>query len=146
MICIWSSIVSDIAIFVVKRDVKLQLTNYGPADATATPSSLASLNGLTSFCCHLTWAGCPRKEAIKHVCLSICFSVSSYGSHTIYVSLPFWPVNHRWSICYCYLSYNGFSINFICIFYANPKLLVFRCRLEFGLKPVVGTRQPQTME
>jgi len=41
-------LVSDIVIFVLKRDIKLQLTAYGSADTTATPSPLTYIHLLAT--------------------------------------------------------------------------------------------------
>jgi len=58
----------------------LQMIAYCPADATATPSSLASLksrSGLTVLV--PAYTGCSGQEAIKRVLLSMVITVTLTG-------------------------------------------------------------------
>jgi len=61
----------------VLSGVRCKWVVYGPADATATPSSVASLKSI------LVWTflvpadlGCPGKEAVKQVFVCVCLSWS----------------------------------------------------------------------
>jgi len=78
----WSEIVFNIAVFVLKKDVKLQPTSlesgandlHGPADATATLSSLANsknpewFNRSSASLPRLSW----QRGHHTGACLSVC--------------------------------------------------------------------------
>jgi len=52
-----------------------KLFAYGPADATATSSSLASVKSRMVYLSGAGLPGCPGKKAIKRICVCVCVCV-----------------------------------------------------------------------
>ena len=70
---------------------------YGPADATATPSSLASVKSSTFLV--LAYPGCPGKKVIKHMCVLTHATWAHSCMHSIAVCWNQWVIMMLTVLC-----------------------------------------------